>query len=96
MAKLIGFFKFMSCKLVIKPLDAFLVLAEGTIDEFGCDNWELLKKYHWLRPFAWIYQLVRWIQHGHRAGVSNPMKAIELIQKENRESAMLNKLQIHR
>lgn len=72
------------------------IKAIKTLDEFGCDNWELLKKHHWLRPFAWIYQLVRWIEHGHRAGVSNPMKARELIQKENKESAMLNKLQIHR
>lgn len=30
----------------------------------GCNNWTLLEKYPWFRPFAWLYQLFRYIYRG--------------------------------
>lgn len=30
---------------------------------FGEDNWKLLKKHPWLRPFAWLYQIFRFMNH---------------------------------
>lgn len=31
-------------------------------------NWKALKKHHWLKPFAWLYQLGRYMKQGIRAG----------------------------
>lgn len=30
----------------------------------GCANWKALERYPWLRPFAWLYQLCRYIKLG--------------------------------
>ena len=30
----------------------------------GTNNWTLLKKYPYLKPFAWLYQLIRYIRKG--------------------------------
>ncbi len=32
-----------------------------SLQKTGEHNWPLYKKYHWVRPLAWIYQLVRYI-----------------------------------
>ena len=32
----------------------------------GSKTWKLLRKYPWLKPFAWIYQLFRWANRGLR------------------------------
>lgn len=40
-----------------------------TAQNHGTAKWKLLNKFPWLRPFAWIYQLIVWpihaIQHGY-------------------------------
>lgn len=36
----------------------------------GCQTWALLKKCSLLKPFAWIYQLIRWAKNGYIHGVS--------------------------
>lgn len=41
------------------PMSAFSLLQRR-----GLINWKSVKKYHWLRPFAWLYQLTRYIKNG--------------------------------
>lgn len=50
-----------------------------TLQDNGERNWKLLKKHAWLRPFAWLYQLCRYI----RVGLSN--KQIRAKVGEDRE-----------
>lgn len=38
--------------------------------KFGMYTWDAYKKHRWLKPFAWIYQLLRWAKHGANMGVS--------------------------
>ena len=39
-----------------------------TMQQAGEYNWKAYKKHHWLRPFAWIYQLFRYIRLGLKTG----------------------------
>ena len=41
------------------PMAAFSLLQRR-----GLINWKSVKKHHWLRPFAWLYQLIRYITKG--------------------------------
>ena len=34
------------------------------LQKHGCYNWKALEKYPWLKPFAWLYQLCRYIRQG--------------------------------
>jgi len=34
------------------------------LQSIGENTWKAYKKHHWLKPFAWVYQLFRFIQHG--------------------------------
>ena len=38
--------------------------AFSLLQRRGLINWKSVKKYHWLRPFAWLYQLTRYIKNG--------------------------------
>ena len=51
------------------------------LQKYGENNWELLKKYRFLKPFAWIYQIGRSI----KKRISNHTNAGEII-AEYRES----------
>lgn len=60
---------------------------------FGEKNWALLKKCPWLKPFAWLYQIIRWISHGVKNGVK--VKDIKgLSDKEKAEREFLQRLEI--
>ncbi len=37
---------------------------------YGLINWKATQKHRWLRPFAWCYQLVRWVRCGMESGVT--------------------------
>lgn len=41
------------------PISLFRVLQET-----GCKNWELLDRYPFLKPFAWLHQIIRYIRKG--------------------------------
>lgn len=53
---------------------ASVISASGNLFSFfrilqhrGCQNWKALSRYPYLKPFAWLYQLIRYILHGLRA-----------------------------
>lgn len=53
---------------------ASVISASGNLFSFfrilqhrGCLNWKALSRYPYLKPFAWLYQLIRYILHGLRA-----------------------------
>ncbi len=58
----------------------------------GCVTWKTLKKHKWLKPFAWLYQLTRWLIHGKEKGISiSTIK--EQSKKEHNETELLKKLE---
>ena len=67
------------------PLHGF-----ATMQRNGLHNWKATKKHPWLRPFAWCYQLIRWLTKGIKQGVnadilvnatSSAQNVAELIEK---------------
>lgn len=46
------------------------------LQSFGEDNWKLLKKYPWLRPFAWLYQIFRFMNHIVTRGYDMSLKSV--------------------
>lgn len=61
----------------------------------GCHTWKALKKHPWLRPFAWVYQLIRWISHGRKRGV-NLTYVNRASQTESVETDFLRRLGVTR
>lgn len=47
-------------------LNAMRKLTEvpAMLQSRGCENWKALEKHPWLKPFAWLYQLCRYIKKG--------------------------------
>lgn len=61
----------------------------------GCRSWELLKKHPWLKPFAWMYQLSRWIHGGlRRSDALN--STLKDFRKAKKEGAILDRLEVSR
>lgn len=48
-----------------------------TLQISGEKNWGMLKKYHWLKPFAWVYQACRLI----RKGVQSKQKKTDIMKE---------------
>lgn len=63
------------------------------LQKTGCYTWKALKKHKWLKPFAWIYQIFRWINHGKKGGVTLS-SAKESAIKEQNETNLMKKLGI--
>lgn len=53
--------------------------------------WPALIKYPWLKPFAWLYQIFRWLLHGIESGIK-PSELREVDSKERRETELLKEL----
>lgn len=73
-----------------RPIILFKTLQKG-----GCITWKVLEKYPWLKPFAWIYQLLRWL----RRGLQRPRAIrsfIKDIRKAKIEDEFLEKLEVVR
>lgn len=51
----------------LKDLGAFF----GILQARGCDNWKALERFPILKPFAWLYQLIRYIVRG--LGTKDPI-----------------------
>ena len=61
----------------------------------GIKNWKVVKKYPILKPFAWIYQIIRWISRGSKRGLKvSDMKSLK--SKENVETEFLKELGVTR
>lgn len=67
---------------VLSALDGNLNFFQ-LLQRNGCYNWKLLKKYPVLKPFAWIYQLVRYIRKGLKG--KNHIKSFWDITHKKRE-----------
>ena len=66
-----------------------------TAQTHGLITWNAFKKHPWLKPFAWAYQIYRWISHGIRGGVKvSDLKSIS--DKEKVERDFLERLEISR
>lgn len=63
--------------------------------EIGCKTWSVLKKHKWLTPFAWMYQIFRFINHGFKRGVTFS-SARKNKKQELSETEFLKKLGITR
>lgn len=50
---------------VLHALDGNINIFQ-LLQRHGHHNWKALKKHPWLRPFAWLYQLCRYIRKGFR------------------------------
>lgn len=65
------------------------------LQTYGCNNWEALKKHPWLKPFAWLYQICRYIRAGF--GKEKPLRSlIENVRKGNRQNDLLTQLGVSR
>ena len=54
------------------------------LQERGLSNWKVTQKYVWLAPFAWVYQLLRYIRKGiNQGGLKSIGANIEESQKRN-------------
>ena len=63
--------------------------------KWGVNNWTAAKKYPVLKPFAWIYQIIRWISRGSKRGLKvSDMKSLK--SKENVETEFLKELGVTR
>lgn len=56
----------------------------------GLQNWESVQKYPWLKPFAWIYQLFRYIIKGVRKGGIKGLR--DNISASNKRNLLLDEL----
>jgi hypothetical protein len=61
----------------------------------GCYNWKLLRRHPWLKPFAWLYQLCRYL----RASVFNRnwrRHFFTAFRKKKRTTDLLDQLGVQR
>lgn len=61
----------------------------------GLQTWNALQAHHWLKPFAWLYQMIRWIRHGTQNGVTLSGFA-KSTQAERQETDFLRRLGVTR
>lgn len=61
----------------------------------GLRTWKLLEKYKWLKPFAWLYQIGRWIANGKKRGV-NISTVFASSKQEQSETDLLRKIGVTR
>ena len=57
----------------------------------GCKNWKALKKYPWLKPFAWFYQICRYISKGLKREEAFSQLAQD-VRKSKRQDALMERL----
>lgn len=61
----------------------------------GCINWPALKKYPWLKPFAWLYQLFRYLHRGLQ--LKHPFRHLRTaLKNEHRQDILFDRLGITR
>lgn len=61
----------------------------------GCFNWHAVKKYPFIKPFAWFYQICRYISLGLRR--KNPFRRLwKDVLKSHQQDELLEKLEISR
>ena len=70
--------------------------SQGTfrwLQRMGEYNWEAYRKHHWLKPFCWIYQGIRYMKKGFKTGRNRKQLSDDLNRSEQRYE-LLKKLGI--
>lgn len=79
---------------VLNILDSDLNFFQ-MLQKHGCYNWKALRKHPWLKPFAWIYQLCRYIRKGLKS--KNPIRIVKsAFRRQKQHSDLFTELQIQR
>lgn len=77
-------------RIFSRPTDLF-----KSLQLYGCCNWKALRKYPFLKPFAWLYQLFRYIKRG--LSRRHPFRQLaEDIRKKRCNDGIFNELAIAR
>lgn len=63
--------------------------------ETGLRTWKLLDRHKWLKPFAWLYQICRWVVRGKKRGASISSVMADSKQ-EQYETDLLSKIGVTR
>ena len=79
---------------VLNALDSDLNFFQ-LLHRHGCYNWKAVKKHPWLKPFAWLYQLIRYIRKAFRKGL--PFGALRKASRQQKKNAdLLDELEVLR
>lgn len=79
---------------VLNVLDSDLNFFQ-LLQRHGCYNWKALKKHPWLKPFAWLYQLCRYIRKGLR-GRNFIGAFLHAVRKKKESADLLTELGVQR
>lgn len=79
---------------VLNVLDSDLNFFQ-LLQRHGCYNWKALQKYPWLKPFAWLYQLCRYIRKGLR-GKKPIASFLQAFRKKSENSNLLSELGVQK
>ncbi len=61
------------------------------LQSLGCENWEVLKRYPFLKPFAWLHQIIRYIRCG--LSTKHPFKLLKnAIKRSKSQSSFFERL----
>ncbi len=58
----------------------------------GENNWKAYHHHHWLRPFAWVYQIGRYVRQG--AETCHKGKIVDDIERSKKRAEMLKRLKL--
>ena len=65
------------------------------LQRHGCHNWKALQRHPWLKPFAWAYQLCRYIRKGLRG--KHPLRAFfRSLKRKSQNTDLLSQLEVQR
>lgn len=65
------------------------------LQRYGCINWEAANKYPILRPFAWLYQICRYLRKGFQ--LKHPMRYLrDALKNEHNQDVLFDRLEITR
>ena len=79
---------------VLNALDSDLNFFQ-LLQRHGCYNWKALQRYPWLKPFAWLYQLCRYIRKGLRG--KHPLQAFfRTLKRKSKNTDLLCQLEVQR
>lgn len=66
-----------------------------TLQHYGCINWAAAKKYPFLRPFAWLYQICRYLRKGFR--LKHPIRHLrDALKNEHSQDVLFDRLGVTR
>lgn len=65
------------------------------LQRYGCKNWPAIQKYPFLKPFAWFYQVCRYIRLGFQ--LKHPLRQLrDAVKHEHSQDVLFDKLGITR